>query len=272
MIDNTSFPSLKDTTVVIFGGSSGIGLATAKRAAVLGAQVVISARDQTRLEQAIVDIGHGASSIEADVKDETSVCAVFDKVGPVNHVFVSAAQVIGGLIDSRDLTDFRAVIDSRFWGGVYIAKHASRTMVENRIKGGSLTFTTGLSVTHPTGSGEAIAASSAGAVDTLVRALALELAPIRVNCVAPGIIDTALLRRKLTKLLGQGTDEALAQLGAGLPVGRVGTAEEVAAGVIFLMSNSFVTGTSLLIDGGQALSGSNQSAWQAGAVRSTTSS
>lgn len=223
--------------IVVVGGSSGIGLATAELAQKQGAQVTIASRNAERLKAAADKIG--AAAIPADVSSDDSVAALFRACGPVDHVVVTAAQLRSGPFKTVSMDDVRATFEGKFWGAWRCARAA-----EIR-PGGSLTLVSGFLSVRPRPA-SAIVSAANGALESLTRALALELAPVRVNCVSPGIIDTPI-RAAMPEAARK---EMLAKTAAGLPVGRVGLAEDIALQIHAFIGNSFATGSIVYIDGG----------------------
>jgi NAD(P)-dependent dehydrogenase (short-subunit alcohol dehydrogenase family) len=223
--------------VVVVGGSSGIGLATAAMAKAQGADVVIAARNAERVKAAAGTVG--ATGIAADVTDDNSVIDLFRAVGPVDHVVVSAAQLRTGPFKTVAMEDVRATFEGKFWGAWRCARAAE-------IKpGGTLTLVSGFLSIRPRPNA-AIVSVANGALESLTRALALELAPIRVNCVSPGIIDTPI-RAAMPEAARR---EMLEKVAASLPVRRVGLAEDVAKQIVAFMDNGFMTGSIVYLDGG----------------------
>ena len=192
--------------VVVVGGSSGIGLATAEMAKAQGAEVVIASRNAERVKAAADKLG--AKGISADVTNDRSVTDLFRAVGPVDHVVVSAAQLRTGPFKTVAMEDVRATMEGKLWGAWRCARAAE-------IKpGGSLTLVSGFLSIRPRPNA-AIVSVANGALESLTRALALELAPVRVNCVSPGIIDTPIRAAMPEAARHEMLDE-----GRGQPAGR----------------------------------------------------
>jgi NAD(P)-dependent dehydrogenase (short-subunit alcohol dehydrogenase family) len=223
--------------VVVVGGSSGIGLATAELAKSEGADVVIASRNADRLKAAADKIG--VKAIAADVTSDESVAALFRTCGPVDHVVVTAAQLRTGPFKTVAMDDVRATMESKFWGAWRVARSA-----EIR-PGGSLTLVTGYFSTRPR-LGAAIVGAANGALESLAKGLALELAPVRVNAVSPGLIDTPI-RASMPEAARR---DMLAKTAASLPVGRVGASEDIAQQILAFMAIGFATGSVVYIDGG----------------------
>jgi NAD(P)-dependent dehydrogenase (short-subunit alcohol dehydrogenase family) len=231
---------LAGKTVIVVGGSSGIGLATAEMAKANGAEVVIASRSVEKVK-ATAD-KFGAKGIVADVTNDQSVIDLFRAVGPADHVVVSAAQLRTGPFKTVAMDDVRATLEAKLWGAWRCARAAE-------IKpGGSLTLVSGFLSIKPRPN-SAIVSVANGALESLTRALALELAPIRVNCVSPGIIDTPI-RAAMPEAARK---ELLAKVAAGLPVGRVGLAEDVARQILAFMENGFMSGSIVYLDGGASV-------------------
>ena len=231
--------SLNGAQVVIIGGSSGIGLAAAKLASRAGADVTIAGRSQDKLAQAQQDIGE-VRLVAADITHEGDVGQVFEGLSRVDHVVVAAGAIHNGRIVDNDLGTLRRIIDERIWGVTYVVRHAAPKMTE-----GSITFTSGGLSSRPR-LGTAMLTTALAGVEAMTPALALELAPIRVNTVTPGLIDTPLL----TNTYGSERDAIIRNREAILPGRRVGTADEVAQLMLMLMTNAYMTGEVLHIDGG----------------------
>jgi NAD(P)-dependent dehydrogenase (short-subunit alcohol dehydrogenase family) len=236
--------TLKNSLVVILGGSTGIGLATARAAKAEGAQVIVTGRSPEKLQRAQAELGSDVRTVVLDVADEEGTRRFFQGLAKVDHVFITAGTLIADRKLAPDSDSLRPAMDTRFWGALYAAKYAAPKIVA----GGSITFMSGVAAWRPL-EGAAVASASCGAVEAFARALALDLAPVRVNTIEPGYVDTPLL----DSLLGAKKGEILAAAAARLPVKRIGTAEDVADAVLFLMKNGYVTGITLTIDGGHTL-------------------
>jgi NAD(P)-dependent dehydrogenase (short-subunit alcohol dehydrogenase family) len=230
--------TLQGANVVIIGGSSGMGLATARLAKEQGASVTIVSRSSEKLQHAIQQLGN-VRAVVADIISESDVQEIFRELNRVNHVFISGGQWLRGKIVEANLETLRSDVDQRFWGPLYVVRNATPKMT-----GGSITFLSGQYASRPD-VGAVVTAAMNAAIEVLAKGLALELAPIRVNAIAPGLIDTPML--------GEHREGAAKWAAETLPVKRMGLAEEVAQAVLVLMTNSFITGEVLHIDGGGRL-------------------
>jgi NAD(P)-dependent dehydrogenase (short-subunit alcohol dehydrogenase family) len=234
--------------VLIVGGGSGMGLALAKRCLDIGSNVVIVGRNEDKLQRACEALGRpeALDAIAADIAQEAQVADLFRRVGRVDHIVSTAADIEGAyeLLPALKLEAAQRVIESKFYGPLWLAKHGSPMLSA----AGSLTFVSGIAAYRPAARGSVVAAVNA-ALEGLVRALAIELAPIRVNAVSPGWVNTPIWN----SLAGDKKDDMLSAMAKRLPVGRVGEPDDIADAIAFLMGNTFTTGTILHVEGGHRL-------------------
>jgi NAD(P)-dependent dehydrogenase (short-subunit alcohol dehydrogenase family) len=233
---------LKHARVLVLGGSSGIGLATAAAATEANAAVTIASRSQTKLDSALAKLGKTARAVVLDTGDAAAVESFFADEAPWDHVIVTAAQTPTGPVRTLGLADAKAAMESKFWGAYRVARAA-------RFKdGGSLTFVSGVLSVRPSASSVLQGAINA-ALEALARGLALELAPVRVNAVSPGLIATPLWS-------GMADDKREAMFAGAaqrLPAHRPGQPEDIANSVMFLVTTPFATGSTVRVDGGGAI-------------------
>jgi NAD(P)-dependent dehydrogenase (short-subunit alcohol dehydrogenase family) len=237
-------PELGGQTVVVIGGSAGIGFETARRARAEGADVIITGRDAGRLERAAADLG-ALGTAAFDATDPAELTRFFDTLPrPVDHILVTAGRPYYGLLADIDVEAARRSSDAHLWLPVRVAR-LSIGLVR---PGGTLLFVSGTGARRPR-PGLTAAAMGTMAMPALVANLALEAAPIRVNLIAPGFVDTGLS----AELLGDDLDARREELRRTLPIGRVVGPADVAALAIHLMINTALTGATYDIDGGQQL-------------------
>jgi NAD(P)-dependent dehydrogenase (short-subunit alcohol dehydrogenase family) len=236
---------LQDKRVVVLGGSSGIGLEVAKQAASQGASIVIGSSSAERVKKAVESVGGEARGQAVDVSDERAVATFFSKLGPFDHLVFTAGDTLH-LHDlaSTDLPQARHAFELRYWAALAAVKYGSPHIQ----KGGSVVLTTGIAGQRPK-KGWVIAASVCGTIEALTRALAVELAPIRVNAVSPGVVRTNLWQ----SMSAAERENLYESVGKSLPVGRVGEAHEIAQAYLFLMQEGFSTGQTVVVDGGTVL-------------------
>jgi NAD(P)-dependent dehydrogenase (short-subunit alcohol dehydrogenase family) len=231
---------LHDSRVLVVGASGGIGAATARAFGDAGARVTAAGRASPRLDAVGEEIG--GTTAQLDVLDNDAIVDFFSREAVFDHVVIAAAATKTGPVGVLSLDDARAAMESKFWGAYRIARAA------HVADGGSITFVSGFLSHRPSASAGLQGAINA-ALEALGRGLALERAPIRVNTVSPGLIDTPLYAR-----MAAADREALfARSTAALPAHRIGRPEDVAQAILFVASNPFATGTTVTIDGGGSI-------------------
>lgn len=235
---------LKDKKVVIIGGSSGIGFESARQIIAQGAEVIIASRSEDKLQKTKEQLGASVTVFTLDTTQEQQVQSFFEKVGEFDHLVVSAAETFGGSFLQTDTAQARQLFENKFWGQYFAAKYGAQKISPH----GSIILFSGV-VAYKSMVGSSILGAVNAAVSNLGQTLALELAPIRVNIVSPGIIDTP----SRSKMPEETRNNFYATVENKLPVKRIGRAEDVAQGVLYLLQNSFVTGTVLHVEGGHTL-------------------
>ncbi|MEU8076499.1 SDR family oxidoreductase [Catellatospora citrea] len=236
--------ALTGRTVVVIGGSAGIGLETARLARAEGAEVILTGRDPQRLERAAAELGTPRSAA-FDATDPAALERFFQELpGPVDHVMITAGRPYYGLLADMDVEQARRSFDEHMWLPINVAR-----LAVGRVRpGGTLIFMGGTGARRPR-PGLTIAAMGTAALPAMTANLALELAPIRVNLIAAGFVDTPLS----AQLLGADLDERRDQLRDTLPIRRVVGPADVAALAVHIMTNTALTGATYDIDGGQQL-------------------
>ncbi|OZC96302.1 short-chain dehydrogenase [Rhodococcus sp. 06-235-1A] len=226
--------------VLLVGGASGIGRAVATEIVDRGGEVILAGRRAEVLNDAVATLGPRASSVIVDLTDEASIAAAAAEVGSVDHVVSLAADHANGPVADLAIADIRKAFDAKVIGPILLAKHFASSVAD----GGSLLFFSGVAAWKPA-PGLSVMATTNGAVAFLAEALAVELAPLRVNAVSPGIVDSGAWDS-----MGAGKDSFFAETARANPAGRVGRSADVVAAVIYALTNTFVTGTTLHVDGG----------------------
>jgi NAD(P)-dependent dehydrogenase (short-subunit alcohol dehydrogenase family) len=237
-------PDLSGQTVVVIGGSAGIGLETARRARAEGASVILTGRNPERLERAAAELG-ALSSAAFDAGDPAALDRFFHKLPRgIDHVMVTAGGPYYARLADLDRERARRDWEEHVWLAIAVAQHAV-----GRVRpGGTLLFMGG-SGGRKRGPGLSLIAAGTAALPALIANLAVEVAPIRVNLIAAGFVDTPLS----ASLLGDDIDQRRKQLRATLPIRRVVGPADVAALAVHIMTNTAVTGATYDIDGGQQL-------------------
>jgi NAD(P)-dependent dehydrogenase (short-subunit alcohol dehydrogenase family) len=235
-------PELLGQTVVVIGGSAGIGLETARRARAEGAKLILTARNRERLERAAGEIG-ALSTAAFDANDPTSLERFFrDLPTPIDHVMVTAGRPYYGRLVDMDFAQARRALDEHLLLALQVARHAA----DKVRRGGTLLFMGGTSGRRAA-AGFALISALTAAMPAMTKNLALELAPVRVNLIAAGFVDTPLS----ASLLGDELENRRNQLRATLPIRRVVGPADVAALAAHIMINTALTGVTYDVDGGQ---------------------
>ena len=237
--------TLNGKRIVVLGGSSGIGFSVAEAAAREGAVVVIASSQQAKLDAAVAQLPSTATGHVVDVNDAASVEALFGRVGAFDHLVYTAGEALAlGSLADTDPAAAQRFFNVRYWGAFFAAKYGAPHIQP----GGSIVFTSGTAGRRPR-SGWALGASICMAVEGLTRALAVELAPIRVNLVVPGFVKTPLW----ADMAADDRAAMYEKAEGSLLVGHVGEPEEIAEAYLYFMRQSYSTGQSVIVDGGGVL-------------------
>jgi NAD(P)-dependent dehydrogenase (short-subunit alcohol dehydrogenase family) len=237
-------PRLRGQTVVVIGGSAGIGLETARQARAEGADVILAGRDPGRLQSAAAMLG-AAGTAAFDADDSAAVEQFFHGLdGPIDHVMVTAGGPYYATLAEMDFDKARRGLQRHPMLMVGVARHGAPKVRP----GGTLVFMGGTGGRSPS-KGVGLVSAMTAALPALTASLALEIAPVRVNLIAAGFVDTPLS----ASLLGEGLQARRDELSATLPIGRVVGPADVAALAVHLMTNTALTGATYDIDGGQGL-------------------
>ena len=237
--------SLQQKKVVVLGGTSGIGLAVAEAAVKAGAEVIVASSNAQRATDALNLLRGTAKGYPVDLTNEAEVAKMFIEIGPFDHlVYTAGESLVLSPISEMSLATLKKFFELRYFGAVTAVKEAVKYLTQ----AGSIVFTTGIVAARPQ-PGWSAGASICSAMEGLTRALAVELAPVRVNAVSPGIVKTNLWSN-----MSETERAALYDsVGKSLPVGRVGEAADIAQTYLYLMNEGFSTGQVLTVDGGAVL-------------------
>jgi NAD(P)-dependent dehydrogenase (short-subunit alcohol dehydrogenase family) len=234
---------LEGKKVVIVGAGSGMGLGVARLAAEVRAHVVLAGRTRAKLDAAAAEIGSQAVAAVIDTTSEDSVRSFFQAQGPIDHLVIPGSAIRTGSLRDASLDDGLYSMQSKFWGPYLCAKYAQIR------EGGSIVLFSGILSRRP-GHNDCVLAPINAAVEALGRALARDLAPIRVNVISPGMTSGTDAYAKMPEASRAAMYQAIS---ANLPVGKVGTPYEIAKATLMLMENTFITGVVLDVDGGGLL-------------------
>jgi NAD(P)-dependent dehydrogenase (short-subunit alcohol dehydrogenase family) len=237
---------MKGTRVVVLGGTSGLGLSTAKAVAAAGGSVVVASRSQAGVDRGLSALPDGAEGYPVDVTDEPAVRDLFDRIGSFDHLVYTAGEpLLNGRLKITEIEAIRRFFNTRYFGALTAAKYATPLIRP----GGSISFVSGTASFRPD-PGTVGPASVLAAIEGMTRALAVELAPIRVNAVVPGILRSELWGH----LPAQQREAMFESVASGQLVGRrLGEPRDVAEAFMYLMRAKHTTGSTLTIDGGSTL-------------------
>jgi NAD(P)-dependent dehydrogenase (short-subunit alcohol dehydrogenase family) len=236
--------SLKNTRILVIGGTSGIGLGVATEAADRGAMPIVVSRRQSSVDRALAELPDQARGATVDLTDAASLERLTDEVGDIDHLVFTAGEPL----ELTPLADLTPDVVNRFFQTRFVgALSAVRAFAPRITRGGSITLTSGTAAEQPAFG--ALPVSVCGAMNALTKALAFELAPLRVNAVAPGVVRTPLWDAMSDADRQTMYDQAAQQL----PLGRIGEVNDIAMAYIYCMEQEFGTGVVLTVDGGTLL-------------------
>jgi NAD(P)-dependent dehydrogenase (short-subunit alcohol dehydrogenase family) len=242
----TEYPrTLNGKRIIVLGGTSGMGFATAEMAAREGAAIIVASSRRENVDRAVARLPKGAEGYAIDLSNEEQVRNFFNRIGAFDHlVFTAGDSLPPGELSETSVEQARHGFDLRFWGAFMAAKYGSSQIRP----GGSIVLTSGIVGQRPR-KGWIVGSGISGAVEALTRALAVELAPIRVNAVCPGPVITEMWM----SMLEEDRAAMSRSIGQALPVGRVGEAGDLAQAYLYLMREGFSTGQVIVVDGGTTL-------------------
>ncbi|WP_405016656.1 SDR family oxidoreductase [Kitasatospora sp. NBC_00070] len=235
--------NLDGRRLVVVGAGSNIGRAIARTASAAGADLVLAGPDPAKLADTAAGLAGPALVQPLDLADETSIAALAERVGPFDHLVSTAAMPANGPVATLELAAVQRAFAAKVIGPLLLAKHLAGQVNE----GGSFTFFSGVAAWRPAPE-RVVMATTNGALAFLVEALAVELAPVRVNAVSPGIVDSGAWDG-----LAERKDAFLRGVAERNPARRVGSPDDLVQAVLYALGNPFVTGTVLHVDGGHRL-------------------
>lgn len=236
--------NIQDKHIVIAGGSSGIGFAIAQRALARGARVTVLGRSQKKLAEAGKRLSGQVNFVQMDIGDAASAEAGFKRVGFYDYFVSTAADLTYGPLATMPRDAIDRMLSGKFWGPIHLVQFG----LSNLQPGGSILLFSGLAADRPAAGTAMVSALNAG-VEGLVRALAVELAPVRVNGISPGVVQT-----EGWAFMDEASRKAFfADLATKLPAGRVGAPDDLADAALFALTNPYLTGEVLHVNGGGSL-------------------
>lgn len=236
---------LSSSTILVIGAGSGIGRAVAQAASRAGARVILLGRTLAHLEATASTLSGPYLAYPLDATREEDVAAFFETIGPFDHLVSTASQGSGGPLTGLSAATISNAFGAKLWAPIFLLKYGASHISRN----GSFTFFSGFRAARPA-RGTAITSLVNGGLEAFAKAMALELAPVRVNVISPGVVDTGSFWDRLGE---EAKGKVFADFAAKAPAGRVGSPEDQAAAVLFAMTNPFLTGALLPVDGGGQL-------------------
>lgn len=233
--------TIKGTHIVVVGGTSGIGRGIAAAALEQGARVTIAGRNPVSLASAAATFASPVATVQLDLGDAAMAARAFAEIGPYDHLVITAADLTYGALVDMEVAAISRMLEAKFWGPVNAVKHALAALQP----GGSMLFFSGLAANRP-GPGTSIVSALNAGIEGFTRALAVELAPIRVNAISPGVTATP----GWDFMPAPQRDAFFDHLATVLPAGRVGKPSDIADAALMLLSNGFISGEVLQVNGG----------------------
>ena len=236
---------LANKKIVVLGGTSGIGFAVAEKAAAQGAAIIVASSNEDNVNRAKKLLSGTVEGVTVDLASEENIKSFFEKVGEFNHlVYTAGESLLTERLETLSLERARKFFDIRFWGAFLAVKYGAPSIR----RGGSIVLSSGMASRRPV-KGRSVISSVCGAAEALTRSLAVELAPLRVNLVCPGLVKTELWNG----MAPEAREDLFWRAEKTLPVGRVGEAEDLAEAYLYLMKNGFSTGQIVVVDGGASV-------------------
>jgi len=236
---------LDDKKVVVIGGSSGIGLGIARASVDEGADTVIASRSSQKLEAARRQLGDNVQTVTVDLADESSIIALMAEIGAFDHLVITGGRTTNGAFLELASDIAREDFDINFWGKYNATKYAAPHIRQ----GGSITFISGVYGRKPSPNA-VVTAASVSATDSLGRALAVALSPIRVNTIAPGLVDTPMVMPAASE---EEREDFFKSVGQNWPAKTVGIPENFGQVAVLCMTNPFISGSTIYVDGGYTI-------------------
>lgn len=237
---------LAQKRLLVIGGSSGIGLATAQQAAIAGAQIIVAGRNEAKLRTAVSSMSGDVTAYPVDLTDDASVKSLFEQVGALDYLVITGPAPNFGHFLELDTEQVHQEFEGKFWGQYRAVKYAAPHLD----KDGAIVLMSGAYSARPVPGATSLAAVQAG-IEGLARGLAIDLAPIRVNVISPGLTDTPIIHDFFSdETARQALYDEQARV---LPARRIGTSDDIAESILYLLTNRYTTGSTLFPDGGYSL-------------------